>query len=269
MMRSVIWLTGMPRSGTTWISQIFASSPDVRVKFCPLFSYSFKNALDKTSTAGEWQQFFSMVYDTEDDYMDQKHLRTKELVPKFAEKANPQTLLIKSNRFHNLTEGILQKCPNVIFVNIVRHPCAVIHSWITHPLEFPADQDQKRQWRSGSCRKTGPGEFWGFEDWKWVTAMHLRLSRECPDRFLIRRYKDFLKAPLESSQELFDRLGLEMTKQTQDFIAASQSRHDSHRLSVYKDPSKLDDWKTSMDQDIVTKIYYELERTDLAVFLNN
>ena len=99
--------------------------------------------------------------------------------------------------------------------------------------------------------------------------MHLRLERKYPDRFLIRRYEDILKSPLESSQELFDRLCLEMTKQTQNFIAASQNRHDSHRRSVYKDPSKLDDWKTSMDQDVATKIYYELERTNLAVFLDD
>ena len=267
MIKSVIWLTGMPRSGTTWISQIFASSPDVLVKFCPLFSYSFKNALDKTSTGFKWQQFFSRVYDTEDDYMDQRHLRTKGLVPVFAPKIDPSTLLIKSNRFHDLTESVLQTCPNVKFVSIVRHPCAVIHSWISNPLEFPADLDPKKQWRNGSCRKTGPGEFWGFEDWKRVTALHLRLALEWPDRFLVRQYKNFLKSPLKSSQELFYRLGLEMTQSTRDFIAASQSKHDAHRRSIYKDPSKLNDWKISMDLDIAAEIIAELKGTELAVFL--
>jgi hypothetical protein len=269
MMDHVIWLTGMPRSGTTWISQIFASCPDVRVKFCPLFSYSFKNALDRSSTAGEWQEFFSMVYNTQDDYMDQQHLRGKGLVPEFDEKANPHTLLIKSNRFHDLTESILQKCPTVTFVSIVRHPCAAIHSWLRNPLEFPADQDPKQQWRSGSCRRTGPGEFWGFEDWKWVTTLHLRLVRQWPERFLIREYKNFVKSPIESTFELFDRLGLKMTYPTRDFFAATRSGHDDHPRSVFKNPHMLDDWRMSLDQGIAAEIYSELEGTELEVFLKD
>ncbi|PKN65137.1 MAG: sulfotransferase [Deltaproteobacteria bacterium HGW-Deltaproteobacteria-15] len=266
-MDQILWLTGMPRSGTTWISQIFASSPDVRVKFCPLFSYSFKNALDEKSTAKEWRDFFSKVYVTEDDYMDQHHLRRQGLVPDFPEKANPRTLLIKSNRFHNLTESILEKCQDLIFISIIRHPCAAINSWITNPLEFPQGQDPKQQWRSGSCRKTGPGEFWGFEDWKRVSTLHLRLARDFPNRFLIRRYERLMRSPLESSQEIFDKVSLKMTDSTKDFIAASQSRHDTSRRSVYKSPSKLDDWKDTMDPSISSQIYEELKGTDLAAFL--
>ncbi len=268
MFHDIVWLTGMPRSGTTWISQILASSPDVRVKFCPLFSYAFKNVLDENSTSDQWQRLFEMVYVTEDDFMDQNHLRSKGLVPEFAKKAKPRTLIIKSNRFHNLTGSILQKCPNVRFVSIIRHPCATIHSWITNPLEFPADQDPKKEWRNGSCRKTDAGEFWGFEDWKRVTSLQLRLAQKSPDRFLICQYKNFLKSSLKSSLELFDWLGLEMTQSTRDFIAASQSKHDDHRRSVYKNPSKLNDWKISMSPDIVAEIMAELEGTELEVFLN-
>ena len=42
----IVWISGMPRSGTTWLSQIFAASPAVRMKACPLFSYEFKNILN-------------------------------------------------------------------------------------------------------------------------------------------------------------------------------------------------------------------------------
>ncbi len=267
MIENIIWLTGMPRSGTTWISQIFASNPDIRVKFCPLFSYSFKNALDETATKEQWQQLFSRVFVTEDDFMDQQHLRRKGLIPEFPKNPDPKTLLIKSNRFHNLTESILQKCPNVKFVSIVRHPCAVIHSWLNNPLEFPADQDPKQQWRTGACRKTGIGEFWGFDDWKEVLSLHIRLAREWPDSFFIQRYEKFLETPLETSHELFGKLGIKMTKATRDFISATQSRHDNHRRSVYKDPSKLNEWKTALDKDIAAQIYDEIKHTELSVFL--
>jgi hypothetical protein len=199
--------------------------------------------------------------------MDQQHLRKKGLVPEFFKNPEPSVLLIKSNRFHHLTEGILRKCENVRFISIVRHPCAAIHSWLSNPVEFPVGQAPYKQWRSGTCRKTDIGEFWGFGDWKMITSLHLKLAREWPERFLLERYENILKTPVERTKALFAKLGLEITQSTTDFIAASQGYHDTHRQSVYKDPSKLNDWKTNLDKNIADQIYQELKNTELAVFL--
>ena len=67
------WISGMPRSGTTWLSQIFASCVDVRMKFCPLFSYEFKNILDENSSSIQWEKLFSDVYQTKSEYLDQEY----------------------------------------------------------------------------------------------------------------------------------------------------------------------------------------------------
>jgi len=118
----------MPRSGTTWLSQVFASAPSVRLKFCPLFSYEFKNVLNEQSTSEQWQQLFNDVYNTESEYLDQEYLRKKGLVPAFTERAeSPDHLVIKSTRFHNLVPHILALHPSIKFVHIVRHPCASIY----------------------------------------------------------------------------------------------------------------------------------------------
>ena len=86
----VCWISGMPRSGTTWLSQIFASSPEVRLKFCPLFSYEFKNLLDERSSAEQWSKLFSDVYTTSSEFLDQDHLRKSGLVPSFKIKKLPR-----------------------------------------------------------------------------------------------------------------------------------------------------------------------------------
>ena len=36
-------LFGCPRSGTSWLGQIFNSAPDVAYRYQPLFSYEFKD----------------------------------------------------------------------------------------------------------------------------------------------------------------------------------------------------------------------------------
>lgn len=267
-MEHVVWLTGMPRSGTNWLAQIFASSPQARLKLCPLFSYEFKNVLDENSSQQDWANFFPAVYATQSEYMDQDYLRRDGAVPSFSKHDNPPVLTIKSTRFHHLTESILQKCPHMHFVGIVRHPCAAIHSWLTNPLEFPKDAVPNDEWRSGLCRKTGVGEFWGFDDWKFVTSLFLHLEAIYPERFLLIRYEDLVADARGVMQAMFNQLEIDWSTQTDDFIKASQSRHSEHKRSVFKDPSVVSRWRGKLNEGIAETILAETRGTPLERFLD-
>lgn len=262
------WISGMPRSGTTWLSQIFASSPNVRLKFCPLFSYEFKNALNEQSSTEEWKNLFKEVYQTRSEYLDQDYLRKQGLIPSFPERrANPRHLIIKSTRFHNLTPYILQLDEQIRFVYIVRQPCASLYSWLTSPYEFPEHADPMEEWRTGHCRKNGPGEFWGFDDWKKVTSQALELSRQYPRRFRILRYEELVLDTKKFTKELFNFFGIAYEKQTDDFIRLSQSRHDDNRRSVFKNPGLKKNWQGGLDPSIVSTCLEELAGTELEQFL--
>lgn len=261
------WISGMPRSGTTWLAQILASSPDVRLKYCPLFSYEFKNALDESSTAEQWNDLFTKVYQTNSEFLDQDHLRKYGLVPFFEEKhTHPQHLVIKSNRFHNLTPHIMKSNDQIRFMHIVRHPCATIHSWLTDTSEFPSQADPMKEWRMGKCRKTGPGEYWGFDDWKRVTIEAIRLSKQYPDRYKIIRYEDLVKNTEALTREVFDFFQLPYESQSHDFIELSHSRHDDHKHSVFKDPNLKDKWQNVLDPVIISVCLDEIRGTELECF---
>lgn len=264
----VAWLSGMPRSGTTWLSQILASSPDVRLKSCPLFSYEFKNKLDEKSNSEQWRQLFRDIYTTNSEFLDQEHLRKKGLIPEFTDKKeHPEQLVIKSNRFHNLTPYILHNHDEIRFIYLVRHPCAAIYSWLTNPNEFPQSADPKTHWRTGECRKTGPGEFWGFDDWVTVTRQALAMSRAYPDRFRIFRYEDLVNTTYETAAHVFSFMGLSMTSSTESFITSSHSRHDEHKHSVFKYPQLINKWQNSLDEDIIFTCLREIEGTELEQFI--
>jgi Sulfotransferase domain len=261
------WLSGMPRSGTTWLSQIFASSPDVRLKFCPLFSYEFKHALNEQSTSEDWLRFFEEVYCTPSPYMDQEHLRKDGLVPGFSnKKAAPGHLVVKSNRFHHLTPSLLCKVRDAKVIYLVRHPAATLFSWLSNPTEFPGDADPAHEWRSGACRKTDTGEFWGFDDWKAVTLQALELERAYPERVRIQRYEDLTRQPATETEALFDFLGVPMGPATLEFIERSRSRHDSNKRSVFKRPGSDTAWKSGLSADIIASISREIAGTPLARF---
>lgn len=268
--KKIIWLTTMPRSGSTWVSQIFAASSSVKVKFCPLFSYTFKNKMSKKSTPQEWVEFFNKVFITSDEYMDQRHLTTKGLIPEnIHNDHNQEILLIKSNRQHHLTESILKKLPNIQFVAIVRNPLSVINSWITNQTEFPANEDPLLQWRSGECRKKNNpvGEFWGFDDWIKVTQMHIQLAEKYPDRFNIYRYEDILASPFSMARTIFNTLDIDFSDEVKEFISLSRAKHSDNPRSVYKSKIDPNRWKKQLPPVIVNEIYNDIKGTSLERFL--
>ena len=270
-MEHIVWISGMPRSGTTWLSQIFASSPDVRLKFCPLFSYEFKNALTEQSTAEDWRELFAAVYTKKSEYLDQHYLRRDGLVPEFKDKNQfPSHLVIKSTRFHHLTEKILTLNPDLRFIHIVRDPRASIYSWISNPYEFPSDADVNVEWKTGRCRKQGVGEFWGFDDWYDTTKQALEMQIKFKERFVVVKYEELKSSPLKTIEQLFSFSGLEVTEQTRDFIRLSQSRtaHNSNKRSVYKDPQKVESWRSALDRNIANTIAAQVKKSELSQFLD-
>lgn len=261
------WLSGMPRSGTTWLSQIFASSREVKVKFCPLFSYEFKNALDRESSAEDWERFFEAVYGTGSAYMDQDHLRKDGLVPTFDRLDDADLLLIKSNRFHHLMPDLLSKVSGAKLIYLVRHPAAALHSWLSNPTEFPEGADPLSEWRTGACRKTGAGEFWGFNDWVRVTEQALELERRWPGRVLVQNYEALSMDPFAETAKLFDFFGIRFGTETRSFISASRSRHDPNKRSVFKAPGPDNRWRTQLDRGIIEAIDRELRGTELERYI--
>ena len=268
MLRRIIVIVGMPRSGTSWLGQIVDSSPEVRFRLSPLFSYAFKNAVDEHSSRDEYLRVFQGAYESDDLFMSQAERRRVGQYPVFEHKNDePEFLAIKITRFHNLIARMLDLFDDLRMVGIVRHPCGAIHSWLTTAREFPPDADPMKEWRTGACRKTGPEEFWGFEDWKKVTALHMRLEEALPDRFRIVRYEDLVDHAARETRKLFDFLGLLYGEQTDRFLKASQRRHDEDSHAVFKDPSVKLRWRRELDRGIQREIIGEIEETNLRRFI--
>lgn len=258
----------MPRSGTNWLSQIFDSHPDVRFKLAPLFSYAFRNFVDENSSEEDWQLFYGKVYESVDEFMDQSRRRKSGEFPVFARKeSTPGFLAIKDNRHHNLSDRILNSAVKPKIVYIVRHPCGAINSWLKAPKEFPQTANPAEEWRIGKCRKTGPEEFWGFDDWKYLTGKYLELNKTSPDRVYIVRYERLVDAAEIETKRMFDFAGLSLDTQTIAFLEMSQRKHSESTYSVFKDKKVKDEWRQELDKNIIDEIYSDLRGSILEEFL--
>jgi hypothetical protein len=258
----------MPRSGTSWLSQIVESCPQVRFRLSPFFSYAFKNRVNATSSRDEFESVFRGAYEATDEFMEQTRNRKAGHYPTFGERdPEPAVLVMKMTRFHDYLEQMLRLFPELKVVAIVRNPCGAINSWLRTPREFPAGAVPLDEWRTGRCRKTGPGEFWGFDDWKEVTRLHLRLEDEHPLQFRIFRYEDLVAGGTPAAERIFAFFDLPFGEQSRRFLQESQSRHDDDTHATFKRPEVKDRWRSELEEPIREAIYAELQGTELERFL--
>jgi Sulfotransferase domain len=267
MYRNIVAIIGMPRSGTSWLGQIFDSSPNVAYRLEPIFSYAFKNAVNEYSSREDFIRFFNAIYESQDDFLLQTDKRKAGTYPIFTKLAVPEFLVFKTTRFHHLMDNMLRYIENLKMVSIVRHPCGAINSWLNAPREFPANADPMEEWRSGNCRKTAKEEFWGFDDWKSVTLLHMGLEKRYPARFKLIRYEDLVRDTHEIVDELFRFAGIELEEHTARFLIDCHSRHDADSYSVFKDKNVAGRWKTTLPVQIQEEIIKDVSDTPLERFL--
>lgn len=267
MIETLTAIMGMPRSGTSWVGQIFDSAPDVAYRLEPIFSYAFKNAVDERSTAEELERFFEAIHASQDAFMLQLDRRRSGGYPTFAKTGPGRHLVWKTTRFHNLLPVMLERCPRLRVVSVLRHPCGAIHSWLKAPREFPPALDPLVEWRSGRCRKTAPSEFWGFDDWKAVTALHVDLARRYPARMLFVDYEELVARPLEGADRLLRFAGIATSPQTRAFVESCHRRHDDDPYAVFKDPARAKQWQQDLQPAIRDAILAELEQPELRALL--
>lgn len=260
---------GVPRSGTTWLSQIFNSHPDVVMRFQPLFSYGHKGNLTTCSSATEIRNFFEEILCTQDSFtlMDtdihKKH-------PTFKKSMKPTHIAFKETRYLNVIENILTQCDEVKFIGIVRNPLAVMASWALAPKEFNPKWDINSEWRYAPGKNQNRAEeFYGFEKWKEVAIAFQEFNVLFPQQFLLLSYDELNREPLEVTRKLFDFCGLEIREQVKQFIVDSKSRHDSDPYSIYRAKANDNRWREILPVSIAEKITQELKNTSLDIFLHD
>ncbi len=264
-----IGIFGAPRSGTSWLGHIFNSHPDVALRFQPLFSYGHKGSLTEHSSAEEIRAFFEEILCTQDAFAAMTSEMQKNY-PTFQKSSQPTHIVFKETRYLNIIENILDQCSEVKIIGIVRNPLAVLASWISAPKEFNTEWDIHSEWRGAPNKNQNrPEEYYGFDKWKESAETFLRFKKQFPQQFLLVRYDELNREPLDTTKKLFSFCGLEVYKQVEDFLSASKSRHDSDPYSVFRAKANDNRWQGVLPDEIVKRIMLELKHTPLDNFLQD
>lgn len=243
---------GCPRSGTSWLGQLFNSSEAVLYRYQPLFAYEFKDWFGRHGvTPDSLAAFHTALQSASSDFVLQA-LRP----PKLAE---PTHLVWKEVRFHRLMAPLLTQPGLDRIVYLYRAPVEVLNSWYQAPKEFRAGQDIFAEYLHAPSKNTDPSEFNGFAKWKESMRLALDLQAARPGCFSLVSYERLRAAPLVELGRLFDACGLALTSQVRNFVADSTSRQDDDAYGVFRSERS----SIRLPADIVGAIEQDIEAASL------
>jgi hypothetical protein len=267
MPQTITYLAGVARSGTSWLGQLFNSSPEVRFRFQPLFAYEFKNRVNEDSKKSDFNELIHDIYNTESSFLNQDDKRNSGDYPTFLKSEITPHLVFKENRYQNIIEPMMRNCSDINLIGIVRNPNAVLNSWMKNPKEFPPNSDPLNEWRYGDCKNQGHEDFFGYYRWKEVANLYLDLHEKWPKRVYVVSYEHLVKSTQTIVKEMFTHCSISYQKQTDEFIKNGLIAHNVSAYSVFKEKSVVDNWRKELNPYITKEIMHDLEGTRLERFL--
>lgn len=262
-----IAIYGVPRSGTSWLGQIFNSSEHVAYRYQPIFSYSFPFSIDKYSNEKDIVKFYKELLVTEDPFVCQNKNISGNKTPKF-NKVNITHLVWKEVRYLETMRNLLLNSDTKI-VGIVREPCEVIKSWMKAPKEFDKKWDINEEWRYAEKKNITEHDFYGFEKWVEGTNMMLNLRNKFPHKFVILKYEDLLINTINVMEHLFEFCDLPFSNQTKNFIYESTSKSTNDPYDVYRNNKKVDEWKDYLPINVSDKIIKDKRVEKILTSIND
>lgn len=264
-----IAIHGLPRSGTSWVGEIFNSSELVAYRYQPLFSYAFKNYLGVDCTSKQIDDFFEDILQTKDPFV----LRTKDResgkCPYF-EKSSVKAVAYKEVRYHYILPALLRRSKDLKVVLVIRNPLSVVNSWLNAPREFRSDLGWKRteEWRYAQKKNLNkPEEYNGYERWKEATQMFFGLKQIYPERIYLLHYNSLIEDSSAEVETLFQFLNLPMGAQIREFLMPDMDRLDTDPYSVNKLVKRDNKWKTELEPEIQDAIEKDLFGTNFEYLL--
>jgi len=262
-----IAIHSVPRSGSSWLGQLFNSSPHVAYRFQPLFSYAFKGRLDNASNRSDIIQFFSDIAASDDGFLNQLEAIEKGTYPRFDKQGWPQFCVYKEVRYHHIIQNLLQQDPEIRVVGLVRNPLSVLASWKNAPKEFRPGWDFGKEWKTGESKNQSRAEdFFGFLKWKEVATNFLAFQKQFPQQFHLVEYAELLDDTESTVRAAFEFCGIPWNQQTQRFIRNSCQTDQADVYSVFKAKSHDDAWTRTLEQPIVNEVINDLKGTQLERF---
>ncbi|MGK2941527.1 MAG: sulfotransferase family protein [Immundisolibacter sp.] len=202
MFPKLVFLVGVPRSGTTWLQLLLSQSTHVAtVNETHLFSHYTRSLFES------WVHFQSSARGSglhdlmgEEDFIAKVRVFTDDILKLIEEKKSGASVVLEKTPAHAWAwKDILKVYPDACFIHLIRDPRAVVASLRA------AGRDWGKNWASTSVVENA-------ETWLRVVELARSIKKES-SKYLEVRYEDLMRQPVESIETMFDWLGISESKE--------------------------------------------------------
>lgn len=246
---NIISLHSVPRSGSTWLLSLFEAHSNIKTIYQPLFSYAFKNKINKNSNKEDFDNFINELIKTDDGFCcmtNEYHNNGKTIIKEKKKKIN--YLLMKNVHHHNLMEKFIELCPDIKILCLIREPKSTIFSQMTAKKELLND------WLNGEDKNQGKEEnFFGFNKWLEFNELSLKLKDKYPNNIVICKYEKLINN-IEKIKEVFDLCNITWDNNIEKKFKEFKLKNETYDYSVYKKEDTVNKWRGKLDKNIIDYI---------------
>lgn len=262
-----IGIHSVPRSGSTWLGEIFNSSPVTKYCFQPLFSYKFKDYLSLNSTLPNIENFFNLLAKDSDDFIGQNSERKSGQLPVFKKDTNLTHVIYKEVRYNHLIEHMLQTHNDMKFVLLIRNPIQVINSWYMAPREFNPSWDIENELMLAPSKNLGKVEnSFGLAAWIQTAKLFEEMSYKHPSRVSLVNYLNLADETNSITHSLFKFASIPFEDQTLRFLDESRNRIVNSDYSVFRGKNKSE---ITLPIKVLNQIESEVINAGLTKYLQD
>ena len=263
---TIISIHSTPRSGSSWLLSIFDSLSTTKCVYQPLWSYAFKNRLNKTSTQNDFNQFIKDIRETKDEYCCMKtnyHTNNGENNILTFDKEDNEHVIMKHTTHHYLIEKMIEWNKNIKIIGLIRNPEFVIES------QMKAKHENLQDWLNGTDKnKDFKENYFGFNKWLELNNYFIELKEKYPENVYLINYEELLKNTKIEIEKLFHFCGIKLTDSTLNFINKSTSTNDNYDYSVFRKKETLIERKCQLDEKIIKHINLKYPRIAIIISIN-
>ena len=265
-MKNIISIHGVPRTGSSWLLSIFNSNNETKCIYQPLFSYSFKNILNETSSNIDFDNFINNIKETDDSFCNMKtNFHTNNGINKILDfdKTNIKTIVMKHVTHHYLIEKMIEWNPNIKIIGLIRNPTQIIES------QMNACHENLKDWLNGEDKNNDLKEnYFGFNKLMELNNYFIYLKEKYEKNVYLIRYEDLLKNTLEEIRKLFIFCNIKLENSTIEHINISTSIHDKYDYSIFRNKELLINKKNNLNQEIQDYINNKYPRIAIIICIN-
>lgn len=252
-----VLVSGVGRSGTTWLCDMINAENNMRVLFEPFRP-------DKVPLVKHfaWRQYLRPE-ETAREYMDPaRRILSGKLRNPWVDRYNrclfPHGRIIKDIRTNLMLGWLANHFPELRMVVIMRHPCAVAESKLRlgwdSKLDLMIDQEQLKMDYLGPYMHAIARVSGLFEEhvFNWCIEYAVAFHQLKGFNYHLVRYEDLCASPITEMARLYAKLGMndkrQLLKQVHRPSATAFTKN-----TIFNGAERLNDWRTRIDPDQVKR----------------